>query len=241
MTISISDLTSNVLTDAVTQVVSGDGVLDDMMETVNAHLEAQFQAGRITGTDYATVYLTAIQATVQQAVTFVLGMESTNAQVLMTTAQTNTEASNKLQVEAQTLLVGKQGTTETANAAKISAEQTLLASKNTTETSAQTKMAAESALLTQKKVTEFGQTGQTGNAIPLSTSVMGAQINLTGEQAKAFLWNAENKHFKILADAWSINTTVQGDKDINFEAIQTGNPTFAGKDMNHSEELANPT
>ena len=79
MAISIGNLTANVATDA-SNVVTGTGIFDDMMETVNAHMAAQFNLGRITGSDYATVYLTAIQATVQQAVAFTIGAQKGNAE-----------------------------------------------------------------------------------------------------------------------------------------------------------------
>jgi hypothetical protein len=80
MPLTIADLTTNLATSATFEV-TGDGVFDDLMETVNAHLDAQFQLGRITGTEYSTVYLGALQATVQQAVTYLLGQEKTNAEV----------------------------------------------------------------------------------------------------------------------------------------------------------------
>ena len=79
MPITIADLTASVATDA-NNVVTGTGVFDDLMETVNAHMAAQFNLGRITGSDYATVYLTAIQATVQQAVAYTLGQAKTNSE-----------------------------------------------------------------------------------------------------------------------------------------------------------------
>jgi len=79
MAISIGNLTANVATDA-DNVVTGTGIFDDMMETVNAHMAAQFNLGRITGSDYATVYLTAIQATLQHAVAYTVGMQKGNAE-----------------------------------------------------------------------------------------------------------------------------------------------------------------
>ena len=79
MPITIANLTAGVSTDA-NNVVTGTGVFDDMMETVNQHMAAQFNLGRITGSDYATVYLTAMQATVQQAVAYVVGMQKGNAE-----------------------------------------------------------------------------------------------------------------------------------------------------------------
>ena len=90
MTITIASLTTNVATSA-TYVVTGDGVLDDIMETVNAHLDAQFKLGRITGTDYATVYLGAMQAAVTQAVQYALGQEKTNAEVALLNQKEVTE------------------------------------------------------------------------------------------------------------------------------------------------------
>lgn len=90
MTITIASLTTNVATSA-TYVVTGDGVLDDIMETVNAHLDAQFKLGRITGTDYATVYLGAMQAAVAQAVQYTMGLEKTNAEVSLLTQKDITE------------------------------------------------------------------------------------------------------------------------------------------------------
>ena len=79
MAITIANLTAGVTTSA-DNIVTGTGVFDDMMETVNAHMAAQFNLGRITGSDYATVYLTAIQATVQQAVAFTIGVQKGNAE-----------------------------------------------------------------------------------------------------------------------------------------------------------------
>ena len=79
MAISIGNLTAGVTTDA-DNVVTGTGIFDDMMETVNAHMAAQFNLGRITGSDYATVYLTVMQATIQQAVAFTIGVQKGNAE-----------------------------------------------------------------------------------------------------------------------------------------------------------------
>ena len=79
MAITIANLTAGVSTDS-NNIVTGTGVFDDMMETVNAHMAAQFNLGRITGSDYATVYLTALQATVQQAVAYTVAMQKGNAE-----------------------------------------------------------------------------------------------------------------------------------------------------------------
>ena len=53
--------------------VTGDGVFDDTMEAINTHIDAQFQLGRITGADYATVYLGAMQSAMTVSMQYVLG------------------------------------------------------------------------------------------------------------------------------------------------------------------------
>ena len=73
------------LADLTTQVVGGSGVFDALMSAMNAHLTVQYEKNRITGNDYAQVYLGAVQAVMQFGTQFLLGKdrakwESLNAQ-----------------------------------------------------------------------------------------------------------------------------------------------------------------
>ena len=61
-----------------TTATDGTGNFDKLMKVVTLHVEAQFNAGRITGTDYATVYLGALQSTLAQAVNITLNMNKAN-------------------------------------------------------------------------------------------------------------------------------------------------------------------
>ena len=102
MTVSISSLTSNVAT--ANGVVTGDGVFDDLMEAVNTQLNNQYELGRITGNDYATVYLGAMQAVIQQAVTFALSVEKANAETALLDQKKVTEyAQTKVDAATGTL------------------------------------------------------------------------------------------------------------------------------------------
>jgi hypothetical protein len=78
----MADITFDTLSDATTvgtgNATDGTGNFDELMKVVTLHLEAQFTAGRITGTDYATVYLGAFQSTLAQAVSFTLNMNKAN-------------------------------------------------------------------------------------------------------------------------------------------------------------------
>ena len=97
MTIQLSDLSDNVVVSADgNYTITGNGVFDTLMSTVNTHLDSQFKLGRITGTDYATVYLGALQATVEQAVAFLLGMARTNAETSLLEQKEITEFAQTL-------------------------------------------------------------------------------------------------------------------------------------------------
>ena len=162
-TITNATLTQGSSLTVTNNVVTGSGSFDDLMEAVNIHLDAQFNLGRITGSDYATVYLGAMQAALQNSVAFTLGLEKTNAEVT---------------------------------------------------------------LINQKEVTEYGQTFQTTKTTPNDNSVLGRQINLYGEQAKGFKWNADQKYLKTLLDAWAINISTAGvasTQVVALNATGTGN------------------
>jgi hypothetical protein len=205
MTISIADLTSNVQTDTKF-IVTGDGILDDIMETVNKHLDAQFKLNRIIGTDYATVYLGALQAAMSQAVAYTLGQAKANSDIDLILQKEITEF-------AQTEQLTKIAPTSTS----VIGIQEALVIQQTASMAAKT--VSETSLLLQKEITEFAQTDQSTKVAPSATSVMGAQALLSVEQAKGFKWNADNKHFKTITDMWSINTSTAGVAATGVDAI----------------------
>jgi hypothetical protein len=103
--ISTSDLTqaSGVTTSTDGKyTVTGTGVFDDLMEAVNAHLDAQFNLGRLTGADYATVYLGAVQSSMQQSVAFILGKQQADKQADLIDKQILTEVKKTLDVTSTT-------------------------------------------------------------------------------------------------------------------------------------------
>jgi hypothetical protein len=79
----MTDISLLTLSDATTvgtgnAATDGTGNFDKLMKVVTLHVEKQFTDGRITGTDYATVYLGALQSTLAQAVSFTLNMNKAN-------------------------------------------------------------------------------------------------------------------------------------------------------------------
>jgi hypothetical protein len=73
----MTDISYSTLSNATT-ATDGTGNFDKLMKVVTLHVEKQFTDGRITGTDYATVYLGALQSTLAQAVSFTLNMNKAN-------------------------------------------------------------------------------------------------------------------------------------------------------------------
>jgi len=275
MPLTIANVTNNSVI-ASDNTVTGDGIFDDLMETVNRHLEAQHNLNRITSVDYANVYLGALQTTLQQAVGYVLGQEKTNADVSLTTAQetlaaaqtalitqqvlteiqhtikvtkdvivsTNqgtllanqalSEVANELLIDANKLLVDNKAATELAQELQIDAQTALLGVQ---ATSIVDKTAAEVSILGQKEITEFAQTGQTTKTPATSTSIMGAQSNLSIQQAKGFKWNADQKYLKTILDAWSINVSTAGVAATGVTAINE----VGTNNLNDRIDAAEPT
>ncbi len=85
-TISISELTSNVNTDA-NYVVTGDGVFDDIMETLNSHITAQYKAQRLKASDVAAVYVGVVPTIISESIKFLLQRKTNNQQLAVLRAQ----------------------------------------------------------------------------------------------------------------------------------------------------------
>ena len=59
----------------------GTGVFDVLMHAVNKNIDGQYLKGRITGSDYANVYLGAMQAVLAHSVDYVMKEKVSEAQV----------------------------------------------------------------------------------------------------------------------------------------------------------------
>ncbi len=68
------------LTDITTGEVDGRGFYDELMRTSKAHLKEEFEASRITGVEYSTVYLGAMNANLSTAASVIMQYELVNIQ-----------------------------------------------------------------------------------------------------------------------------------------------------------------
>jgi hypothetical protein len=109
------------ITDFTECVVGGNGILDKLLVTMQAHLDQQFKLGRITSTDYASLYLGAYQATLQSAVAYTFEKEKQgyelaklNAEVTTATRQLELIDSQIASQQAQADLYAQKIVTERA-------------------------------------------------------------------------------------------------------------------------------
>ena len=183
--------------DLTTKVVNGTGIFDELMTAANAHLDSQFKNERITGTQYAEVYLGQLQAVLANAVQFLIERDKTylsnlliNAQIDLANKQVELAEKQIEQADKQLELLEKQ----------IELQQ------------------AQSDLARQKIKTEIAQISDTVDGVAVG-GVIGAQVALYKQQRESFLRDAEQKSLKILADTWITRKTIDDGVEVpvNFD------------------------
>lgn len=229
MAVTITPITLASLTEAKP---SGSGSFDVLMRAVKAHLDAEFTAGRIKGSDYATVYLGSLTAVLDQSVTFLMEKDKNALQSELIQAQIDLakqQAANAV-IEGQNLTlqgellaaqkqnldveraftIAKTALTEQQTANAVTENATMLIQQNLL--TAQVLLAqaqkistdAQSALVIQKTNTEKAQTIASGVDVD---SVIGKQKALYQSQIDGFKRDAEQKAAKLLVDTWNVRRT----------------------------------
>jgi len=104
------DVDKNEITieDFTTETVDGTGVFDVMTRSILAHLKAEFKAGRITGPEYATVYLGALQGTQDRALEFLLKKDEQSFKLQLLEIELDKALLEKDKIEAEILLIQAQ-------------------------------------------------------------------------------------------------------------------------------------
>lgn len=183
--------------DLTTKVVDGTGIFDELMTAANAHLDSQFKNERITGTQYAEVYLGQLQAVLANAVQFLIERDKTYL--------------NNLLINAQIELANKQ--------VELAEKQLEQADKQLELLEKQIELQQAQADLARQKIkTEIAQISDTVDGVAVS-GVIGAQVALYKQQRESFLRDAEQKSLKILADTWITRKTIDDGVEVpvNFD------------------------
>ena len=170
--------------------LTGTGAFDVLMRALKEHLDAEYKASRISGSDYANVYLGGLNQVMQTALAFVLQSQKAGLEAELIAKQI--ELVNQQRINAEVEMKVLQ-----AQVCKLQAEFDLIQEQKL-------KGAAETALLTQKVVTERAQTLAVGVD---ADSVLGKQKALYQAQTDGFKRDAEQKAAKLMVDSWNVRRT----------------------------------
>ena len=165
--------------DLTTKVVNGTGIFDELMTAAHAHLDQEWGKQRITGTQYAEVYLGQMTAVLQQSVAFLVQRDALYLNNLLTQAQIDKANKELALLDKQIELIEAQIASQEAN--------------NT--------------LIAQKVKTEKAQIQDTVDG-EVVVGVTGAQTALYKQQKEGFIRDAEQKALKIISDTWITRKTV---------------------------------
>ena len=188
MSVTLPDIAPVTVDDITQGSVTGTGIFDKLMATVAAQLRAEFQADRITKSDYGQVYVSALNNTLGQAIQFLLTKDQAALQAATLAAQYE-----KIALEKDILELQKQQLT--LQLAQLEQQTLLIQSQILTD-------AAQRALINQKIVTEVAQTQDTptSNTSTGYSGVVGKQNALYAAQTTGFTRDAEQKAAKLALD-----------------------------------------
>lgn len=198
-------------TDLTQATLEGNGIFDVLMKANKAHLESEFQKGRIKGPEYSTVYLGSLTQVMQTALQFLLSKEKTGLenlvlekQIALADAQTREVEARILQIQKQTELVEQQRLNAVTENTVLVAQECKLRAEYDLTMGTVLKAAQETALLSQKTATERAQITALGVD---EDSVVGRQKSLYMAQTAGFTRDAEQKAAKLLVDSWNVRRT----------------------------------
>lgn len=113
--------------------VDGPGVFDGFMSAIGAHLKGEWQSGRISGGDYAKVYIEAMSMALQQAVAFLTSREAAYWQSLLMQSQARAAEIDAVTAKVNLKLAQYKGSLARWEGAKLESETALTKLKLSTE------------------------------------------------------------------------------------------------------------
>lgn len=90
----MAEITISEITNSQNAQDGGTGIFDELMEVINQHLERQYSDNRITGKDYAQVYLGSMQSAMSESIKFVLGKQEADKRAELLAQQILSETKN---------------------------------------------------------------------------------------------------------------------------------------------------
>lgn len=207
-------LTNEALT---TKAIGGTGTFDVIMDSILAHLKEEYDKGRITGSQYATVYVESVQAGLSNAVQFLLQRDAAYFASLKAQSEAMLAAAEivKARVELETAKAQlaairfeamNQEAAFALTKAKIATES---AQYCTVEYSLANIMPIQVTIATKQAEAQNAQTNdlKLDDVTPVA-GLLGKQKALYAQQIISYQRDSEYKGAKIFADAWVAMKTI---------------------------------
>lgn len=221
-----------------TGAVDGPGVFDVLMRGFRAHLEKEFDAGRITGDDYTKAYIALTESAMNQGVTFLLQKDQSFWQALLIqvqafSARVELETTKVRLVEAQYAASTQKANYALTKMQMANADNEYCISKFNLEqmlpvqlSGQQTANSTATYNLTSMLPKQLENLGYQGNMLKEQTEaqraqtldtrldgaavvgVLGKQKQLYAQQITSYQRDAELKAARIWSDAWITQKTI---------------------------------
>lgn len=188
------------LTNEVVAPTEGTGIFDQLMEKMEKRLQEQYDANRITGSDYANVYLGMLQSTLQQAVQFLLNKDKSalDAMIAEATVEKQWGYSVTTDVNGDVVLGASTGTGLIDEQINEQAEKVDLV------TGQIAKVYADTALVGQQQETELAQTTDPTGGLLLSKQ------QLIQAQTLGFASDTKQKVLKQMFEGYAVTLSIAG-------------------------------
>lgn len=188
--LNVSDVTDNVRV-STENIVAGDGIFDQLMQTVTKHLDAQLAAGRLDTTTYGTVYLGAMQSVISSSIQYSLQVKDTETKINETVENGKKDRALK---DAQTTKVLNESALVTQQVSELTANGL---KDRAVKTEQIVKMQEEVDLL-QRQESEMAANGVKDRDLKTS------QKALYDRQTAGFEDNKLQKLFEAQINAWGL-------------------------------------
>jgi len=194
MSIKLTDLTNELV------LSPGDGIFDTLMQTAELRLQDQYDQDRITGSDFAQVYLGVMQEVLKSSIAFLLQKDKTamEAAIVQATVEKQWGYAVTTDVDGDLILGASTGTglideqiTEAQNKVDLVIGQVA-------------KIYAEVALTGQRQETELAQTSDPTGGL------LFAKKTLIEAQTLGFASDTKQKVLKQMLDGYAVTLSIAG-------------------------------
>jgi len=194
MTVKLTDLTNELVS------APGDGVFDTLMQTAELRLQDQYDQDRITGSDFAQVYLGVMQEVLKSSIAFLLNKDKTamEAAILEATVEKQWGYSVTTDVDGDLVLGASTGTglideqiSEAQNKVDLVIGQVA-------------KIYADVALVGQQQESELAQTSDPTGGL------LFAKKTLIEAQTLGFASDTKQKILKQMLDGYAVTLSIAG-------------------------------